>query len=183
MANYSSGDLGISLEEAVSKIEQLETDNSQLRQDLEDCKDQLFDILQQENDIPEQQVKDEFVSIFDGIDSWIDDVSGDERFDFKAHYAGIMQRNDRKTPFKRLGLESECLEMPWAMKLSGLETCHYIILSLAISRFVVENVFKMDLNVESRDLFPPGISQDEIGFIKRVENGMRSDSETLKGGQ
>ncbi|KAJ8123154.1 hypothetical protein ONZ43_g826 [Nemania bipapillata] len=117
MANYASDSFGLSLEEAVSKIQQLERDNIQLSHDLEECKDRLFDMLLRENDIPEQQVKDEFIRIFEGIDSWIDDVSGDEDFDFKPDYAKILQRNDRESLFKDLGLEYGCLEISWAVKL------------------------------------------------------------------
>jgi len=183
MADHLLGDSGISLEEAVAKIEQLENENRQLTHDLEACRDQLFDILQQENEIPEQRVKDEFIRIFEAIDSWIDDVSGDERFDFKANYSRTMHRNDRKIRFEDLGLEYECLEMPWVMKLGELETCHYVVLSLAITRCVVEDLFGTRPKLKSRDLFPPGILPEQMDFIKHVEYAMESDSETRREGQ
>ncbi|KAI1128577.1 hypothetical protein F5Y10DRAFT_174736 [Nemania abortiva] len=181
MEDYSSDNSDISLEGAVAKIEQLENENRQLVHELEECKDQLFELLQQENDIPEQQVKDEFIRIFDAVDSWIDDVSGDENFDFKSRYSKTMQRSDRRDLFKELGLEAECLEMPWAMKVGGLETSHYVVLSLAITHFIVTDIFKVSPWRESRDLFPPGISVAERGVIRRVESAMGSEPDTLKG--
>ncbi|ROW11792.1 hypothetical protein VPNG_04959 [Cytospora leucostoma] len=52
-----------------------------LRTDLASCTDQLFDILQKENDVPEQGIKDSFNSILTGIESWIDEVSSEDNFD------------------------------------------------------------------------------------------------------
>ncbi|KAJ8133514.1 hypothetical protein O1611_g104 [Lasiodiplodia mahajangana] len=179
--NRSHDELGISLEEATAKIRRLENENRQLSRDLEDHKGCRFDILQQENDIPEQRVKEAFIRIFDGVNSWIDDVSRDETFDFKAGYAKAMQRANRRTLFRELGLESGCLEMPWAMKLGGLETCHYVVLSLAITHFIVTDVFEANPECESRDLFPPGISPEQRDLIKRVESVMGSDSNKVKG--
>ena len=180
MAEYPFDSTDVSLKEAVAKIEELEGENIRLTHDLEECRDLLFDILQQENDIPEQRVKDEFIQIFQAIDSWIDEVSGDERYNFKYRYASIMDRKDRKTILEDLGLEYGCLQMPWAMKLGELETCPYIVLSLAITRCVVEDVFGINPKLKSRDLVPPGISRRQQDFIKRVEDAMTSPSEALR---
>ncbi|KAI0118817.1 hypothetical protein GGR51DRAFT_554507 [Nemania sp. FL0031] len=179
--NFPPDDSRFTLEEAIIKIRRLENENRQISRDLEERRDPIFNILQQENDIPERRVKGEFIRIFDGVNSWIDDVSGDGTFDFKTRYAKNMQRADRRTLFRELGLESGCLDMPWAMKLGGLETCRYIILSLAITHFIVADIFEARLELEERDLFPPGISSEQRSFIKVVESAMGSDADTLKG--
>src|SRR5699024_2757496 len=67
-----------------------------------------------------------------------------------------------------------------AMKLGELETCPYIVLSLAITRCVVEDVFGINPKLKSRDLVPPGISRRQQDFIKRVEDAMTSPSEALR---
>ncbi|KAI0420707.1 hypothetical protein F5X98DRAFT_382693 [Xylaria grammica] len=182
MADYPSDDSAISLESALEKIEQLENGNIQLSHDLDECRDLLFDILQKENEVPEQRVKDEFIRIFVAIDSWIDEVSVDDEFDFKNRYASNIHGASLKNSFRGLGLKGGCLDISWAKKLGELEACRYVVLSLAVTRHVVEEIFGVGQEPEG-DLFPPGIIQKQIDVIEQVKNAMGSDSDTPKGGQ
>ncbi|RWA07358.1 hypothetical protein EKO27_g7742 [Xylaria grammica] len=180
MADYPSDDLAISLESALEKIEQLENENIQLAHDLDECRDLLFDILQKENEVPEQRVKDEFLRIFVAIDSWIDEVSVDDEFDFKNRYASNIHSTSLKNSFRGLGLKGGCLDISWAKKLGELEACRYVVLSLAVTRHVVEEIFGVGQEPEG-DLFPPGIIQKQIDVMEQVKNAMGSDSDTPKG--
>ncbi|GAW13051.1 hypothetical protein ANO14919_024290 [Xylariales sp. No.14919] len=180
MADYPSDDSAISLESALEKIEQLENENIQLAHDLDECRDLLFDILQKENEVPEQRVKDTFIRIFSAIDSWIDEVSVDDEFDFKSRYASNIHSTSLKNSFQDLGLKGGCLDISWAKKLGELGACYYIILSLVVTRHVVEKIFGVGQKSKG-DLFPPGITHKQIDFLEQVKNAMGSDSDTPKG--
>ncbi|KAI0865908.1 hypothetical protein F4860DRAFT_200032 [Xylaria cubensis] len=178
MANHTPA---IALESALERIKQLEDENEQLALDLDECKNQLSDILQRPNEVSEQKVKDDFDRVFGAIDSWISDVSADDGFNFKAKYANNIHSTRLKNSFRDLGLKGGCFDISWAKKLGELEACHYVVLSLAITRFVVEKIFgDVDLRPKG-DLFPPGITKKQKDFIEQVKTVMGSDSDTPKG--
>ncbi|KAI1736877.1 hypothetical protein F4680DRAFT_468738 [Xylaria scruposa] len=180
MANHPFNDSAISLESALEAIQQLENENKQLAHDLEECRDQLFDVLQKQYEIPEQRIKDDFTRIFLAIDSWIDDVSVDDRFDFKERYASNIHSTMFKDIFQDLGLKGGCLDISWAKKLGELEACHYVVLSLLVTCYVVEDIFGVGPRLKG-DPFPPGIMPKQITFIEKIKNAMGSDSDTSKG--
>jgi hypothetical protein len=176
MAFSSESSPEISLDEALEEIERLTRVNEQLNNDLDDCKDQLFELLQKENDVPEQTVKEAFVSVFEGIDSWIDDISSDEKFDFKSQYTKNLQSDNRRETFGVLGLDPQCLELEWQRKLGQLETCHYVVLSLVIARCLVQDIFRFNQASRWGNIYPLDLGNGYIDFLVEIQKTMASDS-------
>lgn len=169
----------LSLQEALTEIQRLNGENVQLRSDLEECKDQLFDLLQKQNDIPEQAIKDTLIQITEGIDSWIDDVSGDERFDFKVQYQRNIQSQNRGQIFATLGTSTD---LAWQTNMSKLGTCHYAVLSLVISHWVIDEVLL--LRVRNRwPLHPFGLSESQAEVFQDVQLAMKSESDGRQRGK
>lgn len=169
--------------QALEHIQQLTARNEELSHDLEDCREQLFELLQKENDISEQAIGDAFNRIFEGIDSWIDDISSFGGFEenFKASYQENLTR-DRDGKFRYLGLHSACRGIEWvAGRLGNLETCRYVVLSLAVSRCLAEYVFRVHQAQEWGAIFPLGIPDHDISLLVEVQSAMASDA--LKKGQ
>ncbi|KUI66986.1 hypothetical protein VM1G_02305 [Cytospora mali] len=160
------------------EMEKLRQENEQLRTDLEDCKDQLFDILQKDNDIPEQDIKDSFARIFTGIDSWIDEISSESGFeaDFKSRYLQNLHANDKKKKFADLGLDLRYYtNISWLVELSKSKCCHIVVISLAISDFLTHEVFRKEKTNEWGNLYPHGIDDDDVNFLVRVQEDMRDN--------
>lgn len=166
---------GMSLDDALDEIDRLARDNEQLRSDLEDCKDRLIELLQKENDIPEKTIKDALLSIFKSIDSWIDDISGDEKFDFKSQWIKNLQSPNRRENLSVLGLESRCLELEWQVKLGKLETCHYVILSLVISRSLCKDIFRLKEAERWGSVYPLGLEESEVDWLVEIQKSLASE--------
>lgn len=168
---------GTTLEDALTEIASLENTNAQLLTDLEECRDQLFALVQKSNDIPEQTIKDAFIRIIEGIESWIDDISGDESFpiDFRLQYQRNLQSGSRDTLFRKL-FKQHCSDITWQTNLSQVTNCHYAILSLLISRWLVGNIFLASDEVQDWNLYPVGLSPNQISFVRQVERAMASQS-------
>jgi len=164
-------------EQALEHIRQLTFRNEELSHDLEDCRDQLFELLQKENDISEQSIGEAFTRIFEGIDSWIDEISSIENFDtiFKSHYLENLT-HDREGKFRTLPLPRACQGIEWqANKLGKLETCRYVVLSSVIARCLVEDVFRGRESHRWECVFPLGLDYDDISLLVEVQSAMASD--------
>ncbi|KAK7733992.1 hypothetical protein SLS53_007987 [Cytospora paraplurivora] len=160
------------------EIEELRQEVERLRTDLASCTDQLFDILQKENDVPEQGIKDSFNSILTGIESWIDEVSSEDDFDalFKSRYYQNLYANDKKKRFADLGLDRRYYsDMNWLVELMRLESCHRVVISLVISNFLTHEIFRKERTDELGNLYPHGIPDDEINMLARIQDDMREN--------
>ncbi|KAH8894352.1 hypothetical protein GQ53DRAFT_839951 [Thozetella sp. PMI_491] len=174
MASPPESPEGPNINDALQEIIRLRKENAGLVQDLDACKDQLFELMRKENDIPEHSVKEAFASVFDGIESWIDELSSDENFDtiFKAQYLQNLKSNSRREDFSILGLDPRYLEMSWTMKLGKLDTCHFIILSLVIARCVTEDIIRLSQIPEVGGPLPFGLPSEAINLVKRLQHTM-----------
>lgn len=176
--SITGDEAAMDLEAVLLEIERLQSANAELRTDLEECKDQLFDLLQKSNDVPEQAIKDAFGRIINSIESWVDDISGEERFqdEFRNQYQVNLQSSSRKDLFKKLGLGKQYSDITWQITLGRQGTCHNIILSLLIARWLVDDVF-LRLGQTGDSLYPFGLVTSEVDFIQTVERAMDSTAE------
>jgi len=171
------GDTSSNLEQALQEIAFLRTENAQLSNDLGTCKDHLFALLQAENDIPEESVKDAFTRILAGIDSWIDDASADEEFDFDQYYAQAVGNPDAGYPLDSLGIEQDFLEVAWLKTLGTMWTCPYTILSLVIVKWFMDDLLMLQNIPPYLTLYPLGLTQSQREVIAHIERAMHTDQE------
>ncbi|ORY66497.1 uncharacterized protein BCR38DRAFT_430487 [Pseudomassariella vexata] len=156
------------MSQAQEEIEWLISLNDQLHADLEDCKDQLFEILQKENDVPEQTIKEAFTTILEGIEYWIDEISSHRHFDFKEQWARNLQ-NNRKEKLADLGLHQRCHDITWQMKLGELPNCYFVILSMVIAKTIFGEI------LSHQGIFPVGLPRGHIDLVKDLQGIMASD--------
>lgn len=160
------------------EIERLRRENEQLRADLEDCKDQLFDLLQKENDVPEQAIKDSFNSIITGIDYWMDEVFTEASVEtiFKRKFLQNIKANDKKKRFADLGLERRFYaNTAWLIELSKSEACHNVVISLVISDFLTHEIFRTEQANDLGNAYPHGVSDEDVDLLVRIQKHMRND--------
>ncbi|KAG6358850.1 hypothetical protein INS49_012369 [Diaporthe citri] len=155
-------------------IESLRQENETLRRDLEDCKDQLFEVLHKGNDIPEDDIKAAFSRVYSGIDAWIDEITYERGHEetFRAHFKKKIQDG---YGLESLGFHRRCYSnVEWRVRLSKLPHCFHIIVSLIISKFLTDEVFRTAKLDQWRHLCPHGLSDNEINLLVRLQEAMRS---------
>lgn len=149
-------------------------ENERLRKDLEDCRDQLFQIMQKGNDIPEGDIKNAFNMIYSGIDSWIDEVSCEETLEesFKKEFK---RKAQNKSSFAALGLHPQCYsDINWLVgQLGKLRYCLHIVVSLAISKFLMDEIFRNEQTDHWGNLYPHGLSDEQIEFLVETQVKMK----------
>ncbi|KAH6647880.1 hypothetical protein BKA67DRAFT_400161 [Truncatella angustata] len=176
MGTESKSSPDITLEQALEEIKQLTSWNEELHDDLEECRDQLFTLLQKESDVSEQAISDAYSRIFEGLDSWIDEISTHEGFGltFKSRYLENMKRSKEERS-KILAINWVCQDIEWLTKLGKLETCRYVVLALVVTRCLMEDVFRVEDSEERDHIYPFGLSSKEIEFLVQVQEAMASD--------
>lgn len=165
----------ITLDQSKALIQKLNAKNEELSSDLEDCREQLFNLLQKENDIAEQPISDAFSRIFEGIDSWIDEVSANENFEmgFKSLYKKNLTHG-KEDKFRSLGLPQCCLEIDWLVKLGELETCRYVVLTLVILP-TLKKIFQVGKHCDSGNIYPVGMATSQLEVLEEVQRAMLSN--------
>lgn len=180
MESKGQKDIETRLKEALLEVQALQNENQMLQDDLEDCRDQLFDLLQKGNDIPEREVKDSYLSVFSGVETWIDEISTDDDFEasFKAQFQRNMQRDDRRQLFATLGLGPH---REWQEELGNSEACYYVVLSLAISQCITQGIFRLrGISDWEGVIYPLGIEDAHIDWLMEIQKTM---SDVLRRGQ
>ncbi|KAF7529689.1 hypothetical protein G7054_g9759 [Neopestalotiopsis clavispora] len=114
------------------EIIQLRETIEELTSDLLESQDQLLSLTEKENDVPEKTIKDAYLAIIRGVNSWIDDVSGHKEFTFGPKWLEHRQSSRRRESLEDLGLNARCLDITWQQKLGEKPSAHYTFLSLAI---------------------------------------------------
>jgi hypothetical protein len=154
------------LDEAMAEVKRLALENSRLQDELLDCKDRLFDLLQPENDPSEQGIIDTFSQVTKGIDAWIDEVSGDEGFDFRIMYGQNLRKSCRAEIFNSLQLPTD---IAWQAYLGKLTTSHFVILSLAIISGLMDDVLLRE------EIYPFGLTEEQVKVMDAVRRAMVED--------
>lgn len=157
-------------------IESLRAENIALRRDLEDCKDQLFDVLQKGNDITESDIKAAFSRVYSGIDAWIDELGSEDDYEeaFRTQFKTIIQ-DSTGSRLASLGFHRRCyLDVKWRVTLSNLPHCFHIIMSMIISNFLTEQIFRTAKADEWGHLYPHGLSEPEIINLVHLQAVMRT---------
>lgn len=155
-------------------LERLRLENEMLRKDLEDCKDQLFEALHKSNDIPEGDIKAAFSRVYSGIDAWIDEIACEDGYEeaFRAHFKKKIQDG---SDLESLGFHHRCYSsVEWRVRLSKLPHCFHIIVSLLISKFLTDEVFRVARADEWSHLCPHGLSDHDIKTLVRLQDVMRT---------
>lgn len=176
MESKSNSSPNITLEQALEEIKLLTGKNDELSDDLEECRDQLFTLLQKESDVSEQTISDAYSRIFEGLDSWIDEISTTDGFEvtFKSRYQEVLKRSKEERT-KTLGLGWVCQDIEWLIKLGKLETCRYVVLALIVTRCLVEQVFRLEDSDNWDNIYPFGLPAKEVDFLFQVQEAMAAD--------
>jgi hypothetical protein len=150
------------------EIQRLIEENRTLQLSLEDCKLRLFDALQEDHDVSEASVKNDFTRIWEAIETWVDYVSDEDKVDLRKRYQEILRnRNRNRTRLKDIGLTSESLrDLP---SLLQLETGRLIISGLIISNFLVTRIFQ--------EPYPLGTSWNQEKVLREIEDLMRAQDQ------
>ncbi|KAK8120021.1 uncharacterized protein PG998_004647 [Apiospora kogelbergensis] len=178
-----------SLGQARARIQELEAENEELNDDFDDCRDQLLNLLQKEDDIAEDTLCETFKRVFEGVTTWINEVSTNDNF--AISFNSLYKKNlahDKVESFSGLGLSQGCLENDWLARLGELETCRYVVLTLVILQtlkevFQVEassrrarpearKKMKADAYEHLRAIYPIGISTKQIEVFEDVQKSM-----------
>jgi hypothetical protein len=161
------------LSEANAIISKLRQERAILTQELEFCKGEMLDLLTEENDISEQEIREDFANVLRGVDSWLDDVSGDQDFDPRVHFRQVMSDKKRECGayFHRLGVAQELVDLT---DRENSRVSHYAILSLVLIGEVIECVFGLDLKQPERslDLHIWGLTEPQTEFLHVIQQAM-----------
>lgn len=155
-------------------IESLLLENAALRQDLEDCKNQLFEVLQKGNDITESDIKAAFARVYSGIDVWIDELGSEDGYEeaFKDQF--ITKIRDGSS-LKSLDFHRHCYsDVKWRVSLSNSPYCFQIIMSMIISKFLKDNIFRTAKVDEWGNLYPHGLKEHEIKNLVQLQEVMKT---------
>lgn len=157
-------------------MDSLHEENERLRKDLEDCRDQLFQLMRKGNDTPESEIKNAFKMIHSGIGSWIDEVCCEDTIEesFKANFK---RKAQNKASFASLGLHSQCYsDITWLVDhLGKLRYCLHIVISLAISHFLTNEIFRKEKTEQWGNLYPHGILETDISRIVDLQGKMKDE--------
>lgn len=166
-------------------IDSLYEENERLRKDLEDCRDQLFQLLQKGNDTPENDIKHAFHMIYSGVDSWIDEVSCEDTLgeSFKAQFKRKVQS---KSSLASLGLHPQCSsDSVWLVDhLGRLRDSLRIVVSLVISHFLTNEIFRQEKTEKKwGNLYPHAMDEVSIEEIVEMQGKMKDELQRGKNGE
>lgn len=155
-------------------IESLLQENAALREDLEDCKNQLVEVLQTRNDITESDIKAAFQRVYSGIDVWIDELGSEDGYE-----EAFRDQSETKiwngSGLESLGFHRRCYsDEKWCVKFSNLPNCFHIIISMVISKFLTDNIFRTVKADEWGHLYPHGLKEHEIKHLVQLQEVMRT---------
>jgi hypothetical protein len=148
------------------EIQRLIEENRILQLTLEDCKLRLFDALQEDHDVSEASVKNDFTRIWEAIETWVDYVSDEDKVDLRKRYQENL-RNRNRNMLKDIGLPSKSLR-----DLSSLlqwETGRLIISGLIISNFLVTRIFQ--------EPYPLGTTRNQEKVLREIEDLIRAQDQ------
>lgn len=156
-------------------IESLRLENETLRRDLEDCKDQLFEVLQKGNGITESDIKAAFSRVYSGIDAWIDELGSEDGYEEAFRDKFIKNNRVNGSNLKDLGFHRRCYsDVTWRVKFSNSPQCFPVIMSMLISKFLKECMFRTVKDDEWGNLYPHGLTEDEIKHLLQMQDVMRN---------
>lgn len=155
-------------------FESLLQENAALRRDLEECRDQLFEGLQKGNDITESDVKAAFARVYSGIDLWIDELGSEDGYE-----EAFRDQSETKiwngSGLASLEFHRRCYsDEKWCVKFSNLPSCFQIIISMVISKFLTDNIFRTAKADEWGHLYPHGLKEHEIKHLIQMQDVMRT---------
>lgn len=152
-------------------------ENKRLREYLDECKSELFELLHEENNVSDATIKDEYLRICESIESWIGSVSYSEEEDFNTRFSEILQEER-----KELGGELADLDLYqplqdrdnpyetrssywWMEQLGSQNSCNCVVLSVVIWHYLDTKIF--------REYFPIGTTKDEHLHVGSAKNDPR----------
>ena len=145
------------VEEPLSEIDRL-------RNDLDECRTQLFALLNQDEQVSEGSIEKEYYEISDAIDTWVREVFGES-----TTFRNTLNRNlkDRKTrrQLKEAGLEPASPHFEQILK---AETCRLLVPSRLIWSYLRERIFQ--------EPYPIGLSEQHYRTISKAEEVMERRS-------
>ena len=137
-----------------------------LKRENESLKDDLFALVQEENQVSEATIKNDYQDICASIETWIDYVTVDvKKSDFRKHYKEVERSNKWRRMLRDLGLVPE--------KVGDYDNADYFVLSL---------VTELQLGYIFSRPYPIGVTEQQAKVIDTIVEGM-SDSSLDKGTQ
>ncbi|KAF3760675.1 hypothetical protein M406DRAFT_353489 [Cryphonectria parasitica EP155] len=163
------------MDSAERDMESLQKENERLRQDLDDCRGQLFQILQRTKGVPESDIKNAFHAIYSGIDAWIDEAFAEESLE-SAFHNQFRRAKSEKERFRSLGLHPQCYaDIKWISDFGRLEYCFHIVLCRVISKFLTDITFRGKETKEWEHLYPHSLTKEEIVKLVDLQRAMKND--------
>jgi hypothetical protein len=149
------------LEAYKAKLSTANEEKERLSQDLEVFKTRLLELIPDNQQLSESSVLDAYKRIYANINNWIDYVSVDENGFFIETYKATADKATlgNKQRFQEAGMDSH---PTFLVYLGECDTCAHVVLSLLISEFLCNEVFKKEYPVG----FPFASHLDFINVVR-----------------
>ena len=144
----------------VKTIERPLYEIDRLQGDLEECRTQVFALLNQDEQVSEGTIADEYRGISDAVDIWVDEVFGDV-----AAFRRVLERNlkDEKTvrQMEEAGLDPQSPHFEQILK---ADTCNLLIPCCLIWSHLNDKIFQRK--------YPIGLSEQHELTVHEAEEVM-----------
>lgn len=137
-------------------------------------RDQLFELSQSQDDVSEDSIRNNFQSVFDGVEFWIDELSGKPGFDEQFAKRFAERLSDSRTQRDLSDLTNDA-DIDW-FKVARSQNFSYIILSLAIGQCLEQNVFRLSEMLRHGHIYPPELRSEHMKFLSEVQGRIKSQA-------
>jgi len=149
----------------------LKEQNRRLIEDLEECKSQLNELLQEDNKVSDATIKNGYLTLCGSIENWIGSVSHSEEEDFFNTRFKVVLQEEWRDPQGRLAdlnllqdsNEYDTRSRDWLDLLGSQDSSNCVVLSVVIWNHLDSNVFK--------EKFPVGTMKDAHFTVGRTDGG------------
>jgi hypothetical protein len=133
-----------------------------LKKQNERLTDDLFELLQPDNQVSEASLRNDYKEICDAIESWIDSVTtASRKVDFKRHYKEQLRNEKRRAMLRDLVFDP--------VTLGEYDNVAYVVLSLMIELQLEKYIFRRP--------YPIGITKKQTEVIEEIEECMYNNSQ------
>lgn len=168
-----------------SKLEEAEQANIALNEYIEEIYDQLtfnqdqvdayreqlLELSQSQDDVPEDKIQRAFQSVFDGVELWIDELSSQPGFD--EHFARNFILRLREPKVENLLSEmTNNSGVDW-MRVGHSQYCTYTIFSLVLGDFLERDVFRLLESSKYGHIYPYELRKEHMKVLSEVQHKMK----------
>lgn len=155
-----------------SYIEELEDQLHSNKDQVDAYREQILELSQSQDDVSDDAIRKTLQSVFDGIESWIDELSSQQGFDdqFSAHFATRL-KNPKAQSF--LTERTHDAGVDW-VKVGRSDNCTYTILSLVIGDRLQHEVFRIPEAPSYGHIYPIEVPGEYARVLRQVQEKIRS---------